>query len=99
MESLGYILMYFVQVQLVNIVVIFNVLINDSVCREPFLGRVSGPRQSSRSTRESPRRKCRLPSTSCARELLASLQLTSTTADLSDLKKSQITGNYLASKV
>ena len=45
-----------------------------------------------RNMKESPRKKCPLPLMFCAREPPASSQLTSTTADLSDSRRSQTTG-------
>ena len=48
-----------------------------------------------RNMKESPKRKCPLPLMFCAREPHASLQLTSTTVDLSDSRKSQTTGDII----
>ena len=105
MESLRYILMYFVQVSLSYTGYIQNYskkTLRKIIKRKKFdvsddfrelcpgKGCVLPP--NNRNMKESPKRKCPLPLMCCAREPHASLQLTSTTADLSDSRKSQTTG-------
>ena len=105
MESLGYILMYFVQVSLSYTGYIQNYskkTLRKIIKRKKFdvsddfrelcpgKGCVLPP--NNRNMKESPKRKCPLPLMCCAREPHASLQLTSTTADLSDSRKSQTIG-------
>ena len=92
MESLGYILMYFVQVQ-PSATLCHQLTVNIYI-RGRCPGKVCEPPPNNRSTRESPKRKCPLLSTSFAKGRPVNLPLTSTTADLSGLRRSQTTGQY-----
>ena len=96
MESLGYILMYFVQVnKKFSFPMVINIVIILVLFRELCRGKASAPPPNNRSTKESPRRKCPPPLMCCARGRRVNLPLTSITADLSGSRRSQITGDYL----
>lgn len=96
MESLGYILMYFVQVNSkFCFLMVMNIVIILVIFRELCRGKASAPPPNNRSTKESPRRKCPPPLMCCARGRRVNLPLTSITADLSGSRRSQITGDYL----
>ena len=94
MECLGYILMYFVQVD--SDVRRWSFLMFYFILRALFLGKVYVPPPSSRSTRESLRKRCPPPSMCCAMGPHASSRRTSAIAGPFVLRINPTTGEPVA---
>ena len=97
MESLGYILMYFVQVLIILKLYRYGYDIN--FVRALCLGKGRELLLSSKSTSESLRRRCRLPLKFCARGLPVSSPRTSSIAGHSNSRRSRTTGESITSKM